>query len=258
MPTLTTLEIQSAIAASRQPENRGKIITKSDGGSLYLFARNGNGSWVYQFRDPRTGKLRCEGLGSHTEVTLKRARDLRARKAVDNSRLREALKNGAAVMPVQTLHAGPEGQRMVADAPSLSEASGQTFGYWAERYLRERPGKKPWKHDTIGRRTRWLRELCTPLSKLPIEGITREMVADIIWPRGGDGRRTWDGVRERARPVIEAVFNLADVSKNPASLERLNGLAVGGRHRDGAHCSAAARFGGELHRRRLLSVRGRA
>jgi integrase len=219
---MRTEDAWAALKAAKGTGKPGGVRIKEGMPCLALLCRGGAGYWTYTYRNHVTGDLTATCLG-----TLDTMSPLQARQAAKNFRPEavvrdpitgKRLRGTAPVTSPAVIRQEP-----ASPPPSVEDRGKGTFGYWAEKYLTNRPGKKAWTTDTIGRRTRWLRELCAPLTALPIESITREQIAEIIQPKDADGEPQWDGVRERARLVIETVFSHADV-KNPASLTRLKTL----------------------------------
>src|SRR5258708_28241903 len=67
---LTINQARAAVAASKAGDPQ-KI---ADGRCLSLLCRGGRGYWVFNFRDPTTGKLRSAGLGSLADISPQQAR----------------------------------------------------------------------------------------------------------------------------------------------------------------------------------------
>jgi hypothetical protein len=97
---------QARVAASKS----GGPQKIADGRCLSLLCRGGRGYWVFNFRDPDTGKLRSAGLGSLPDVSPQQAR-IKA----------DAMRSGA--LP------SPRGRHYVA------ATIGETFADAARQYL---------------------------------------------------------------------------------------------------------------------------
>ncbi|MEY9184900.1 tyrosine-type recombinase/integrase [Bradyrhizobium sp. USDA 313] len=174
----------------------------SDGDGLRLDVdKNGNASWIFRFKSPKTSKERFMGLGPSRDVDLPRAREAA-------SAARALLRKGI----------DPKEHRDEERAKAKAEAKGTiTFEAYAKQYI---AGKEAgWKNQK--HRQQWtnsLRDYAFPIiGKLAIPDIDVEAVRKVLDP-------IWDQKKETARRVrgrIEAILNGAKADKlrtgdNPA------------------------------------------
>ncbi|HOZ05704.1 MAG TPA: Arm DNA-binding domain-containing protein, partial [Arenimonas sp.] len=92
----------------------------SDGQGLYLHIRsNGQGNWLFRYRDKTDGRLRDKGLGLQADVSLMDARD-KAREC------REQLAKG--IDPIDQKQAQRQERQK-------AKAKAKTFGQCVDRYI---------------------------------------------------------------------------------------------------------------------------
>jgi len=192
MGNLTVLRVKNA--------KPGEKLT--DGGGLRLDVdRNGNGSWVFRFTSPVTGKERFMGLGPANDVSLADARD-----AAQEARV--FLRKGI----------DPIDERKAVRAAAKVEASRSvTFKAYAEGFIAGREaGWKNKKHRQQWRNS--LAEYAYPhIGHLAVADVDTEAVLKVL-------RTIWTKLPETARRVrgrIEAILNAAKAEglrtgENPA------------------------------------------
>ncbi|MGE0522044.1 MAG: tyrosine-type recombinase/integrase [Variibacter sp.] len=180
MHRLTARDIKGAIPGAKL----------SDGGGLRLDVdRNGNGSWIFRFTSPVTGRERFMGLGPLQDVPLAMARD-----AAQGARqlLRQS------VDPI-------EARKEQRAAAKVDANRATTFKVYAEAFItgRESGWKNP-KHRTQWRNS--LRDYAYPvIGHLAVADVDTDAVLRVLRP-------IWSTKKETARRVrgrIEMILNAA-------------------------------------------------
>jgi integrase len=179
---LTVSQARAAVAASKAGDPQ-KI---ADGRSLSLLCRGGRGYWVFNFRDPNTGKLRSAGLGSLEDVSPQQAR-IKA----------DAMRSGALPPP----H-GVGRHYTVA-------TTGETFADAARQYLADHANE--WAPVERVRRVRLMAEPVAAIADKAVTEITPKMVADVLRP-------VWKGPGAKPgsliRSLIERIIGAEIARKN--------------------------------------------
>lgn len=188
---LSDLEVKKKTAPGRHPDGGGLVLNVS---------RVNTKSWVFRYRDKRTGKVRDLGLGSLDAVTLAHAR----RKAGEYRALLADDKD-----PIDTKHA----DRLAA---KLELAKRMTFGQCVDGYIaaHESSWRNP-KHRQQWRNT--LDTYAADMLPLPVAAISTDIVVKAL----GDIWLTKTETATRVRQRIESVLDWATVRKfrvgdNPA------------------------------------------
>lgn len=192
MGNLTALKVKNAKAGDKL----------ADGDGLRLDVdKNGNGSWIFRFKSPATGKERFMGLGPLRDVGLAAAREAAS----------------AARSQVRS-HIDPIEHRISERAKAKAQATGTiTFEAYAKQYI---AGKEAgWKNEK--HRQQWsnsLRDYAYPtIGKIAVPDVDTEAVLKVLRP-------IWATKKETARRVrgrIEAILNAAKAERlrtgeNPA------------------------------------------
>jgi integrase len=175
----------------------------SDGGGLRLDVdRKGNGSWIFRFTSPVTGRERFMGLGPLADVSLAKARDAA-------SEARALLRQ----------HFDPIEHRNTKRAAAKAEGSRSvTFQDYAERFISTREAS--WKNPV--HRQQWrntLRDYVYPvIGATPIADVDTTAVLKALRPLW-EAKKVETGSRVRGR--IEAILSAAKVEglrvgENPA------------------------------------------
>lgn len=219
----------------------------ADGQGLYLHIRsNGQGNWVFRYRDKTDGRLRDKGLGLQTDIPLTDARD-KARMC------REQLAKG--IDPIDQKEAQRQETRK-------AKAKAKTFGYCVDTYLNQHGSA--WRNDK--HKQQWRSTLDTYAAKLmplPVADIDTDLVMDCLLP-------IWKTKTETATRVRQRIENILDYAKaaklregeNPAlwrgHLKNL--LAAPAKLKDLQHHAAlphkqVAAFVAELESRKSLSAK---
>ena len=151
----------------------------ADGGNLYLnVSKTGARSWVFMFK--AAGRQREMGLGSKSEVSLARARDLAA----------EAR---------QALAAGLDPLR------ARQTAVVKTFGECADAYVEAmKPGWRNAKHAAQWAMT--LTKYAEPIRKLPVADVDTTAVLDAL-------QKLWARTPETAERLRGRIENVLDAAK---------------------------------------------
>ncbi|PPD29271.1 MAG: integrase [Hyphomicrobium sp.] len=181
---LTALEVAKLSAPGRY----------SDGGGLYLTIGAGNRrSWIFLYRDRRSGKQREMGLGSAAAVTLAQAR-------VKAAEARAALQAGND--PIAAARA--------------DDSEVPTFGEMAEEVISSL--ESSWRNDK--HRAQWRATLETYAPKLKpkrVDEITTEDVLAVLKPIWQTKAETASRVRGRIEKVLDAAkAKNHRVGENPA------------------------------------------
>ena len=175
-----------------------------DGRGLHLYVqRNGNASFIFRYRDRRTGKLRDKGLGAFGDVTL-----AQARAAAEDCRV--LLRDGRD--PID-FHKDSVRQRRTAHANRMT-----FFQCFEKHFEMIKGGWRNKKHADQWRST--IVTYCKRINDLPVQEVTNLEVLETLHP-------IWQSRPETARRVrqrIEAVINWATahgmyVGENPARLK---------------------------------------
>ena len=219
----------------------------SDGQGLYLHIRsNGQGNWLFRYRDKTDGRLRDKGLGLQADVSLMDARD-KAREC------REQLAKG--IDPIDQKQAQRQERQK-------AKAKAKTFGQCVDRYIAQHGSA--WRNEK--HKQQWRNTLATYAAKLlplPVADIDTDLVLDCLSPIWKTKTETATRVRQR----IENVLDYAKAAKlrtgeNPAlwrgHLKNL--LAAPAKLKDVQHHAAlpyrqVAAFVGELESRKTLSAK---
>ena len=234
---LSALDLKNPKAAGRY----------ADGQGLYLHIRsNGQGNWLFRYRDKTDGRLRDKGLGLQSDVSLMDARK-RAREC------REQL--AKSIDPIDQKQA----QRQ---AILKAKAKAKTFGQCVDRYIaqhgitwRNEKHKQQWRNT--------LDSYAAKLLPLPVADIDTDLVMDCLLPIWKTKTETATRVRQR----IENVLDYAKAAKlrtgeNPAlwrgHLKNL--LAAPAKLKDVQHHAALpykqiAAFVDDLESRKSLSAK---
>ncbi|MBN8955035.1 MAG: integrase arm-type DNA-binding domain-containing protein [Rhizobiales bacterium] len=162
----------------------------ADGGGLRLDVdRNGNGSWIFRFTSPATGKERFMGLGPLQDVPLAQARDA-AQEA------RQLLRQS--VDPI-------EARKEKRAAAKVEANRSTTFKAYAEQFINGR--EAGWKNEK--HRQQWRNSLAAyayPITgHLAVADVDTEAVLKVLRP-------VWSTKKETARRVrgrIEMILNAA-------------------------------------------------
>jgi len=173
---LTVNQARAAVAASKAGDPQ-KI---ADGRCLSLLCRGGRGYWVFNFRDPNTGKLRSAGLGSLADISPQQAR-IKA----------DAMRSGA-------LPPSRGGGRHYVVA-----TTGETFADAARQYLADHANE--WAPVEGVRRARLMAEPVAAIADKAVIEITPEMVADVLRPVWkGPGAKPGSLIRSLIERIIGA------------------------------------------------------
>lgn len=162
----------------------------ADGNGLYLFVTDSKASWVFRYRDRRTGRQRDMGMGSASLLTLAeaRAKALEARRMIVNGQ-----------DPIDTRTAE-------RDALRTSHANVRTFSDCALACIEAKRAEwRSQKHADQWRRT--LENDAAALWKLPVASIELRHVLLVLEPIWAVKTETASRVRQR----IEAVLDWATV-----------------------------------------------
>lgn len=219
----------------------------ADGQGLYLHIRsNGQGNWLFRYRDRTDGRLRDKGLGLQADVPLTDARD-KARAC------REQLAKG--IDPIDHKEAQRQEKRK-------AKTKAKTFGQCVDTYLAQHGSA--WRNEK--HKQQWRNSLDTyavKLLPLPVADIDTDLVMDCLLP-------IWKTKTETATRVRQRIENILDYAKaaklregeNPAlwrgHLKNL--LAAPAKLKDLQHHAAlphkqVAAFVGELESRKSLSAK---
>ncbi len=172
---LTVNQARAAVAASKAGDPQ-KI---ADGRCLSLLCRGGRGYWVFNFRDPNTGKLRSAGLGSLADISPQQAR-IKA----------DAMRSGA--LPPSR----GAGRYLVATI-------GETFADAARQYLADHANE--WAPVERVRRARLMAEPVAAIADKAVTEITPKMVADVLRPVWkGPGAKPGSLIRSLIERIIGA------------------------------------------------------
>jgi integrase len=176
---------QEKILSARGVAAISKPGRHSDGGGLYLYAKNGSRSWIYMFS--WHGKQSEMGLGPYPTVTLAMARERR-------DKWRRVLLDGQ--NPIEVRKFGRV-------APTT-----KTFGQCADELLASK--ESGWRNEK--HRAQWamtLHDYCVAIWGMPVDLVDVEAVLGVLKPH-------WARVPEtasRLRARIEATLSYA-ISRN--------------------------------------------
>ena len=162
----------------------------SDGQGLYLHIRsNGQGNWIFRYRDKTDGRLRDKGLGLQANIALADARD-KAREC------REQLAKG--IDPIDQKQA-------TRQANLKAKAKAKTFGQCVDRYIAQHG--TTWRNEK--HKQQWRNTLDTYAAKLlplPVADIDTDLVMDCLSP-------IWKTKTETATRVRQRIENVLDYAK---------------------------------------------